>query len=171
MLRLSEDRLPPAEREAWRKLGVFTSSFEATAGQVIAGADEPMLARFVRCSLLEREGADRYRLHDLAADYTRARLSEPALDNLHMTHTGYFLRVGVESQRLYLEGDVVGGLALFDRERAANVSAFQACAFLKSQSEGSHPGLATFAPLVLADSTVGSTFTQIHRNRDPPPAR
>ena len=32
-----------------------------------------MLARFVRRSLLEREGAERFKLHDLAADYARAQ--------------------------------------------------------------------------------------------------
>ena len=120
-LRLSEDLLPPVEREAWRKLGVFTVPFDARAAAAIAGADGEMLTRFLRRSLLERDGADRHRLHrlhDLAADYARARLGEPALDDLRMAHARHFAEVGYETADLYLKGDVMGGLALFDRERA-----------------------------------------------------
>ncbi len=123
-LRLSEDALSPAEREAWRRLGVFTVPFEAGAAAAIAGADGEMLDRFVHRSLLEREGAERYKLHDLVADYARARLGEPALDDLRMAHARHFVRVGDEAQALYMKGDVVGGLALFDRERAQIEAAF-----------------------------------------------
>ncbi len=123
-LRLSEDALPPAKRAAWRRLGVFTVPFEARAAAAIAGADGEMLARFVSRSLLEREGSDRYKLHDLAADYARARLGEPALDELRMAHARYFAKVGYEADALFLKGDAVGGLALFDRERAQIEAAF-----------------------------------------------
>ncbi len=71
-LRLSEDQLPAADRQAWRNLAVFSASFEATAAAAIAGAEEKLLITFVRRSLLERDGPDRYALHDLAADYARA---------------------------------------------------------------------------------------------------
>ncbi len=74
-LALSERPLAEEERTAWRKLGVFAGSFEGAAAREVAGADEPLLARLVKRSLLEREG-DRYRLHDLAAEYAVERLQE-----------------------------------------------------------------------------------------------
>ena len=115
-LRLSETRLPEPEREAWRKLGVFTASFDARAAQAVAGADDAMLGHFVRRSLLEREGAERFKVHDLAADYACAQLGGEALTALHLAHARYYTEVGEEADRLYLKGDAVGGLALFDRE-------------------------------------------------------
>jgi tetratricopeptide (TPR) repeat protein len=123
-LRLSEEQLPAPEREAWRMLGVFTASFDARAAQAIAGADEDMLDHFVRRSLLEREGADRFKLHDLAADYARARFGDAALADLYLTHARHYTAVGKETSELYLEGKPVEGLALFDRERAQIEAAY-----------------------------------------------
>jgi tetratricopeptide (TPR) repeat protein len=143
-LRLSETQLPEAEREAWRKLGVFTASFDARAAQAIVGTkrkgfvawlrrtlrlDRPLdmrsaLERFVRRSLLEREGVERFKLHDLAADYARAQLGADALAGLHLIHARHYTAVSAETDELYLKGDVVGGLALFDRERAQIEAAY-----------------------------------------------
>lgn len=125
-LRLSEAMLPEAEREAWRKLGVFTASFDARAAAVIAGAEDATLGHFVRRSLLEREGADRYKLHDLVADYARSRLAADALAALHTAHARRYRDVGDEAQQLYLKGggNVMRGLALFDSERAHLDAAF-----------------------------------------------
>ena len=123
-LRLSTAQLPAAEGAAWKKLGVFTAAFEVGAAEAIAGADATMLGHFVRRSLLEREGADRYRLHDLAADYARARLGPAALPALHLAHAAHYTAVGDEAEDIYLKGDAVGGLALFDRERAQLEAAY-----------------------------------------------
>ncbi len=123
-LRLSTAQLPAPERAAWERLGVFTASFEARAAEAIAGAGDSMLGHFVRRSLLEREGADRYRLHDLAADYARTQLGAAALPALHLAHAAHYTAVGYEATGLYLKGDAVGGLALFDRERAQLEAAY-----------------------------------------------
>jgi tetratricopeptide (TPR) repeat protein len=123
-LRLSEAQLPEAERAAWRNLGVFTASFDARAAQAIAGAEETMLDHFVRRSLLECEGADRYKLHDLAADYARAQLGEAPLTALHLAHARHYTAVGEEADQLYLQGQPVQGLALFDAERAQLEAAY-----------------------------------------------
>lgn len=56
---------------------------------VIAGAAETTLARFVSRSLLEREGADRHKLHDPAADYARAQFHAENLRKLHLIHAMY----------------------------------------------------------------------------------
>jgi tetratricopeptide (TPR) repeat protein len=123
-LRLSEAQLPDAEREAWRKLGVFTASFDARAAQAIAGADATMLGRFVRRSLLEREGAERFKLHDLAADYARVQLATNALTALHLAHARHYTVVAWDANGLYQKGDAVDGLAQFDRERTQIEAAY-----------------------------------------------
>jgi tetratricopeptide (TPR) repeat protein len=117
-LRLSEAGLPEPERGAWRGLGVFTVSFDARAAQAVAGADDAMLVRFLGRSLLEREGTERFKVHDLAAEYACAQLASEALTALHLSHARHYTEVGDEADSTYLKGDAVGGLALFDRERA-----------------------------------------------------
>ena len=87
-LRLSEAQLPEPEQEAWRKLGVFTASFDERAAKAVAGAEEAMLDRFVRRSLLEREGGDRYKLHDLAAEYYAPNSVTPRLLNCTLPMRG-----------------------------------------------------------------------------------
>jgi tetratricopeptide (TPR) repeat protein len=124
-LRLSEAQLPEPEQEAWRKLGVFTASFDVRAAKAVAGAEEAMLDRVVRRSLLEREGGDRYKLHDLAADYARVQLSDTALVELHLAHARHYTSVGEEANQLYLtKGKTTDGLALFDRERVQIEAAY-----------------------------------------------
>ena len=118
-LRLSEAQLPEAERTAWRKLGVFTASFVAYDAMTITNADAAMLARFVRRSLLEREGTDRFKLHDLAADYTRGKLGFHTLENLRLTHARHYTSVARLAEGGYkIKGKAAVGLALFDSERA-----------------------------------------------------
>lgn len=118
-LRLSEALLLPADRTALRQLGVFPASFEEKAAAAITGADPVLLTRLVRRSMLERDGA-RYRLHDLAADYTRAQHPPEALTALHLAHARHYLAVLVEARNLYTAGhaNITVGLALFDTERA-----------------------------------------------------
>ena len=125
-MRLSENKLAETERATWRKLGVFTASFDQCAAKEIAGADEEMLGHFVRRSLLEREGNDRYKLHDLAADYARGQLTEAGRTELQVAHARHFQTVATEAERTYMMGggSVLRGLTLFDRERPHLESAF-----------------------------------------------
>ncbi len=126
-LRLSEAQYPEPERDVWRKLGVFTASFDERAAKVIAGAEGIMLDYFVRRSLLEREGDDRYKLHDLAADYARAQLNNTVRDDLRLAHAQHYCDVLREANELYLKGgdSALRGLSLFDIERV-NVETGQA---------------------------------------------
>ncbi len=141
-LRLCEAKLSEAERAAWRSFGIFTASFDARAAAVIvaaaiAGASyssiEATLGHLVRRSLLEREDGDRYQMHDLAADYARAQLTESTQAALHLAHARHYTVVGREADGLYLKGDAVGGLALFDRERAQIEAAY---AWLAESGDG-----------------------------------
>lgn len=125
-LRLSIQQLEEAERRAWEKLAIFTASFRAEAAKDIAGADETMLTSFLRRSILEADGSDRYRLHDLAADYARRSLNEEEISTLTLAHAAHYTKVAGEGNRIHLEGDEVAGLALFDRERTQIECAWQA---------------------------------------------
>ncbi len=124
-LRLSEAQLSEAERDAWRRLGVFSASFDGRAAEAIAGADAMMLRRFVRRSMLEGEGAERFKLHDLPSDYTRERLGITAVGTLRLAHARHYTVVGEEIHALYETKDkVLDGLALFDCERAQFEAAY-----------------------------------------------
>jgi tetratricopeptide (TPR) repeat protein len=139
-LRLSVDPLPAAERAAWLRLGVFTGDWDADAARAVAGdaADPGLLSRLARRNLLERvektataaggDSGERHRLHDLAADYARERLAkeegEAARDAAYLAHAGHYAAVGRKTSELYLAGDVLAGLALFDRERVQIEAAF-----------------------------------------------
>ncbi|WP_341406188.1 ATP-binding protein [Luteolibacter soli] len=138
-LRLSVEPLLEDEKQAWRRLAIFTSSFCAKAAEVIAGASQEMLDSFLRRSLLEADGADRYRLHDFAADYARAQLSKEQKDYLALAHARHYETVGYEADRLYKEkGLHLEGLALFDRERAQIEAAFAA---MEVRQDGAAAGL------------------------------
>lgn len=124
-LRLSEAQLPKAEREAWRKLGIFNASFIAYDAKAIADADAAMLVRFVRRSLLEREGVERFKVHDLAADYARGQLSLDALGKLHLAHAKHYISVARLADGLYkIRGKAALGLSLFDSERTQIETAY-----------------------------------------------
>lgn len=116
-LRQSEERLSTGMRDTWRALGVFTASSDARAAEAVALADGHMLDVLVRRSLLEREGAERFKVHDLAADYARAQLDDDALTGLHLAHARHYTEVAEVAQKAYMNGDAAAGLALFDIER------------------------------------------------------
>jgi tetratricopeptide (TPR) repeat protein len=138
-LRLSEAMLTEEQRQAWRALGVFSGSFdERAAAAIIIAQRRPIsflgklkglfrklpqtdmrhtLDLLTRRSLLERAEGDRYQLHDLAADYARARLGPSALDSLRQAHGQHYPAIGREADSLYTKGKPVEGLALFDAER------------------------------------------------------
>lgn len=130
-LRLSEAQLTEADRIVWRALSIYTASFESRAAEVIAGADAAILTTLLRRSLLEREGTDRYKLHDLAADYAREKLSADARTDLALAHARHYTAVGDETDTLCMKGQAVDSLALFDRERAQIEAAY---AWLNVQS-------------------------------------
>ncbi|GAA5119959.1 hypothetical protein GCM10023212_12820 [Luteolibacter yonseiensis] len=118
-LSLSVDFLTGYQQAAWKNLSIFSVDFDVLAAQKIVGASEEMLASFLRRSLLEPVGTDRYKLHDLAAAYARSCLNGEELDNLTIAHARHYTEVGKDAERWYLEkGNMLTGLALFDRERA-----------------------------------------------------
>lgn len=125
-LRLSVELLPENQRQSWANLAIFTADFDAQAAGKIAGVEREMLTSFLRRSLLEPAGPERYKLHDLAAEYARGYLSANVIADLTLAHAGHYTAIGICADDLYLKGDVGGGLALFDRERAQIEAAWSA---------------------------------------------
>jgi tetratricopeptide (TPR) repeat protein len=167
-LRLSVDPLAPADRAVWLRLGVFTGDWDAAAARAVAGdtADEACLTRLRRRNLLEslarEDGAPRHRLHDLAAEYAVKRLAadegEAARSAAHLAHARHYAAVGDTADELYLAGDPLAALALFDRERIQIEAAF---AWLSAPRGGDEGGKAdrAAADLVLLDLVNAVVYT------------
>jgi len=129
---ISYDQLTPELQARWRALGVFPADFDTPAAAAVwENAADPgeTLADLHAAGLVDAVTGGRWRLHDLARDFTRA-LCEPAeTDALAYRHAAYYLNVLYACRDLYMKGNenILAGLALFDRERA-NIEAGQAWA-------------------------------------------
>ncbi|HEY6169736.1 MAG TPA: NB-ARC domain-containing protein, partial [Verrucomicrobiae bacterium] len=79
----------------------------------------------VNASLVEwNAAAGRFRLHDLVRAFCDGKLSAAARDELHFAHARHYTVIAEEADKIYLDGNPVAGLALFDRERAQIEAAF-----------------------------------------------
>jgi tetratricopeptide (TPR) repeat protein len=173
-LRLSIDPLAPADRAVWLRLGVFTGDWEAAAARAVAGytADEACLTRLRRRNLLEdltgEDGAPRHRLHDLAAEYAVKRLAaeegEATRLAAHLAHARHYAAVGEIADQLYLGGDPLAALALFDRERVQIEAAFAWLSALRGSDEGGQAPRAGADAVLLAlvDAVVYTGDLRFH---------
>jgi tetratricopeptide (TPR) repeat protein len=130
-LALSYAALPAEAQQAFAQLGVFVGDFPLEAAEaVVQLPDTPSpipdtLSLLRRRSLLEYDAAsERYDLHDLARAFALARL--PDVRPARLRHARYYQGVANHAQmELYLKGQVLEGLALFDRERRQIDAAWQ----------------------------------------------
>ncbi len=121
---LSYDQLDEAHQRLWRLLGVFEHSFRWMAAQAVwamEDADEAQdaLGYLERRSLVAVDPqTGRHRLHDLLADFARARMEGGEADEAGLRHAQHFLEVGHLTSQTYLKGgdNVVAALRLFDAE-------------------------------------------------------
>lgn len=72
----SWDLLSEEERRVFRKLSVFRAGFRRDAADQVAGASLLLLSALMDKSLLKRNGAIRYELHDLLRQYAEEKLAE-----------------------------------------------------------------------------------------------
>lgn len=127
---VSYELLDSAQQARLCALGIFTSSFDLRAAAAIwelseAEAGERAMQELVDESLVEFSTAvARFRLHDLMRVFCLRKLPAKDSDALHLAHARHYTAVGDEADNLYLSGDAVGGLALFDRERAPIEAAY-----------------------------------------------
>ena len=86
---LSED-----ERRAFAGLSVFRGTFDNVAAEHIAGAPLTLLAALVEKSLILRESANRFRIHELLRQYAAEKLEERGeTETTYVRHTAYFAQV------------------------------------------------------------------------------
>jgi tetratricopeptide (TPR) repeat protein len=121
-LRLSYDTLAPQAQQALCQISVFVASFDLAAAQAVTAIDGDVaeaLELLQRRSLLEWDATvERYSLHDLVREFAVAQLSEAEKATLALRHAQYYARVATYAQyELYLKGQQLAGLALFDQER------------------------------------------------------
>ena len=84
--------LDKEEREVLKKLSVFQGGFFQDAAEQIAGASLFMLAALVEKSLLRRDAAGRYHIHELLRQFADEKLRETAGDKeqAQAQHGGYY---------------------------------------------------------------------------------
>jgi tetratricopeptide (TPR) repeat protein len=122
-LSLSYELLRPEMQERWRILAVFPDKFDSAAAAAVweieTDAVQDMLSELVKYSLLEWDEATvRYRLHDLARLFAKARLGETERDTGQRSHASHYLSVSEKANELYQQGGeaLMQGLVLFDLE-------------------------------------------------------
>jgi len=105
--------------------GLNFSALAAWAGMQAPTEAQPAadpgetLAELHAAGLVDAVTGGRWRLHDLARDFTRALCPPAELDALAYRHAAYYLDILWKIDRLYKLGNenILAGLALFDRER------------------------------------------------------
>src|SRR6266545_4062733 len=84
--------LSDAEQGVLRRLAVFRGGMEADAAEQVAGATSSLLAALVDKSLLRRNGAGRYDLHELVRQYAGEQLEAAGeAGEIRNQHTACFL--------------------------------------------------------------------------------
>ncbi|HUF30019.1 MAG TPA: tetratricopeptide repeat protein [Gemmatimonadaceae bacterium] len=82
-------RLPDEERDAFRRLAVFTGGFERDAAEAIAGAPLRVLAGLIEKSLLRRHASGRYQMLEVLRQYAEEQLGEDAEELRHL-HCAFY---------------------------------------------------------------------------------
>jgi tetratricopeptide (TPR) repeat protein/3',5'-cyclic AMP phosphodiesterase CpdA len=122
---LSYALLQSDKRALWCILAVFPADFDragaASVWNIELDETAEALSELVRWSLVNfssyatsEEG--RYRLHDLARLYASSRLDSDALSTAQYRHAAHYQSIYAKATDLYINGNVLQGLALFDAE-------------------------------------------------------
>ncbi|MEM8949142.1 MAG: tetratricopeptide repeat protein [Pseudomonadota bacterium] len=117
VLRLSLDLLEPAERAAWCRLGVFEGDFDAEAAKAVMDVEEAdaILATLEIRNLVAWQD-DRLQLHDILRAIALEDLEPAEREAVGERHSRHYKDVLAAAEKLYLEGEVLDGLQLYDRE-------------------------------------------------------
>jgi predicted ATPase/DNA-binding CsgD family transcriptional regulator len=91
VLDYSWNQLAEAEQHCYMKLSIFWGGFTRDAAKRVAGTDLQVLRRFVDKSLLTRDSAGRYNLHELLRQFAREQLATIYATNIVAeSHADYF---------------------------------------------------------------------------------
>ena len=140
---MSYNQLSEEDQKRWRMLGVFPTSFAASAAAAVWEMDAERdaarkpLGILLRYSLLDYDGtSSRYSLHDLLSDYALSQMKEEEEREARMQHAAHYKNILRAANQLYREGGekVLTGLGLFDLEWK-NIRAGQAWVSLNSDDK------------------------------------
>lgn len=122
-LTTSAELLSAELRGRWFQLAVFPGTFDQPAAAAVlepsVEAAHDSLSALLKHSLVEWNAVTkRYRLHDLARDFTGSRLDQPGRAAAERRHAAYYESVLGVAERRYLQGGkgVRVALAIFDTE-------------------------------------------------------
>jgi len=105
------------ERSVFRKLSVFRGGFQRDAAEQVAGARLPVLAALVDKSLLRRNAAGRYELHELVRQYAEEQLREAGeMEQTRSCHLMFFLTLAEAAEPRLTSGERAGWLGDLDAE-------------------------------------------------------
>lgn len=137
---LSYQLLPENLKGLWRLLSVFPADFDLTGAAAVWEIEktpaEDALGELVRWSLVDylpsaTNEAGRYKLHDLARDFSNSRLTAVESENALERHSKHYRDLLWESEHLYQKRGhfLAEGLELFDKDWN-NIQAGQKWAFI-----------------------------------------
>jgi tetratricopeptide (TPR) repeat protein len=143
-LNVSYEMLNEEQRRLWRALSVFPQTFDNEAAAAVLemerDAAQDAICELMKWSLVEFNAeVRRYRLHDLARLFAKARLSEAGVEEPYAAQRRFALHyqtVIASCNSLYMEGNesMLRGLTLFDQEWD-NIQAGQSWAEAKMEKD------------------------------------
>src|SRR5262249_55378679 len=105
------------ERGVFRKLSVFRGGFGRDAAEQVAGATLPLLAALVDKSLLRRNAAGRYELHELVRQYADEQLREAGeAKQTRDRHLAFFLALAEAAESHLHSSEQRGWLGRLEAE-------------------------------------------------------
>ncbi len=109
--------LLPEERRAFARLSVFRGGFQREAAEAVTGASLPTLSALMDKSLLRRNSAGRYEIHELLRQYARDKLTESREESdIRNHHLAYFLKLADEADPLLRRAEQLEWLARLETE-------------------------------------------------------
>ncbi len=110
--------LSEAERRAFRRLSVFRGGFTREAAEQVAGADLPWLSALVNKSLVRRDAAGRFEMHELLTQYAGDRLAEAGeADGTRAQHLEFYIQLAEQAEPELRGRDQVLWLDRLEAER------------------------------------------------------
>ncbi len=96
------------EQQVFSRLAVFCGSIELAAAQQVADATPETLAALIDKSLLRRDHAGRFDLHELLRQYAYEKLCEAGqVDRVHAQHLAWFLALAQTAEQHLMGKDQV----------------------------------------------------------------